>query len=335
MPRYLVVRTDKRQTAFIARELEAGRLRQGWGWKPEQDLRLIRLKLNEGGKLTAVEVAAWRNRRLLDTERDGLKLGDIIIVPNLPVQGSWLIGRVAGPYRYEQPSPEAGVGNDYAHIVPVELVKDTTGRPAAVEADNLHVDARLRASMRSMSRMWSIDVYGDKIEKIIGAIGEGKNTSSPQPEEHKFRQLSAEITEAAWNGIRARYKGAELEKLVMRVLKEIYPNIEHRGGPAEQGADLIALTKDRLGLEYKVAVQVKLHEGEENDIHSLAQIKRAREAHGIDAGIVLTTATSLSEGYSSRRDELETELGIDIRVIRRNEFVRLLLAHLGTPTEEE
>lgn len=296
---------------------------------------MIRAKLDAGGDLTPEEKAAWRNRRLLDTERDGLKPGDIIIVPNQPRQGSWLIARVAGPYRYEPPPPEAGVGNDYGHVVPVDLVKDHAGRPAAVEADNLHVDARLRASMRSMSRMWSLDAYGDKIEKIIGAIVEGQDTSSPQPEEHKFRELSAEITEAAWNGIRARYKGAELEKLVMRVLNEIYPTIEHRGGPAEKGADLIALTKDRLGLEYKVAVQVKLHDGEENDVHSLAQIKQARKAHGIDAGIVLTTATSLSEAYSSRRDELEAELGIDIRVIRRNEFVRLLLAHLGMPRDEE
>lgn len=76
MPRYFVVRTDKRRAAFIRKELEAGRLRQGWGWQPEQDIRLIRRKLDEGGSLTAEETAAWRNRRLLDTERDGLKLGD-------------------------------------------------------------------------------------------------------------------------------------------------------------------------------------------------------------------------------------------------------------------
>lgn len=246
-----------------------------------------------------------------------------------------MIARVAGPYRYEPPLAVDDVGKDYAHVVPVEVVKDTDGHMAAVEADNVHVDARLRASMRSMSRMWSLDTQGDKVERIIAAIGRGEDTSVAQPEEHKFRELSAEITEAAWRGIKARYKGAELEKLVMRVLKEVYPSIEHRGGPAEKGADLIALTRDGLGLEYKVAVQVKLHEGEEHDVHSLAQIKRAKEAHGIDAGIVLTTATSLSEGYSNRRDELEAELRIDIRVIRRNEFVRLLLAHLGTPGEEE
>lgn len=226
---------------------------------------------------------------------------------------------------------EAGGRADYGHVLPVEVLKNKAGQFAIVEADNVHVDARLRASMRSMSRMWSLDALGDKIELIVSAINRGDDTSSPQPEEHKFNELSSAITEAAWEGIKARYKGAELERLVLRVLAEVYDDIEHRGGPGEKGADLIALTRDPLGLEFKVGVQVKLHEGVDDDTHSLNQIKLAREVHGIDAGIVLTTAKTLSPRFVELHQKLEGELRIDIKVITRGEFVRLLLAHLGAP----
>lgn len=334
MPRYVVIRTDKQRAAFILRELEQGRLRQGWGWKPEQDLRLIRQKVNARGSLTHEEASAWRNRRLLDTESDGLKPEDVVIIPNQPSQGRWLLARVVGPYRYEQPTKEDKVGTDYAHVLPVGVIKTKDGRNAVVEADNAYVDARLRASMRSMSRMWSLDALAEKIERIIGAISQGEDTSIPQPEEHKFKELSSAMSAAAWDGIRSKYKGAELEKLVLRVLGKVYDRIEHWGGAGEKGADLIAFTQDPLGLEFKIGVQVKLHEGQDDDTTSLNQIKWARAAHGIDAGIVLTTATSLGEGFVKRHDELQTELGIDIRVITRDEFVRLLLTHLGAPERE-
>ncbi|MBK8695334.1 MAG: hypothetical protein IPN17_24445 [Deltaproteobacteria bacterium] len=99
MRRYVVVRTDRNRAAFILREFEQGRLRQGWGWLPTQDLRLLRAKLNAHQKLTGEEAAAWRNRRLLNTEPDGLKPGDVVVVPNLLPQGHWVLARVAGPLR--------------------------------------------------------------------------------------------------------------------------------------------------------------------------------------------------------------------------------------------
>jgi hypothetical protein len=160
MRRYVVVRTDKGRASFMLREFEQGRLRQGWGWLPSQDLRLLRAKVNAGQKLTAEEAPAWRNRRLLDTEPDGLKPGDVVVVPNLPEQGRWVIARVAGPYTYAPPDPEAKVGADYAHVVAVAPIRAPGGKLAVIDPDNAAVDARLRSTMRNLSRMWSIDALG-------------------------------------------------------------------------------------------------------------------------------------------------------------------------------
>ena len=81
--RYLVIRTDRTRRDFILRELEQSRLRQGWGWKRDHDLRLLAQQFRSR-KLSDEEARVWRNRRLLETEPDGLKKGDVIVIPSSP-----------------------------------------------------------------------------------------------------------------------------------------------------------------------------------------------------------------------------------------------------------
>jgi hypothetical protein len=335
MPRrYLVVRTDKEKQKFLMRELEEGRLRQGWGYDPCQDLRLLTKKMARGGKLNDDEQDARRNRRLLDTEPDGIKPGDMLVLPNLPEDGWWVLARVDGPYSFSISGESSGAGRDYGHVVPVKVIRDGSGNIAKVDPDNEHVDARLRATMRNPGRMWSVDALGDKVDGLLAAIGAGVDATRPQPEAQKVQGVFDSIRSAAWRSIVSRYRGAEFEKLVHELLKRVYVNgkVEHWGGPAEHGADLIVFTRDALGLEYKVAVQVKLHEGTHDDLTALEQIVEARKVHRVDAGVVVTTAEGTSKAFEQRRAELEDTLGIDVRVIARDEFVELVLAHLGHRT---
>lgn len=313
------------------RELDAGRLRQGWGYNSQLDLRLLRKKVSAGKNLDEEEAAAWRNRRLLDTEPDGLKPGDVVVLPNLPDQGRWVLARVIGPYSYAISRDASPSGPDYGHIVPVEPIRTSDGKLAVVEADNEHVDARLRASMRNMGRMWSIDTLASSVEHLIAVIGAGADTRRTQPEELKFQGFFAAMRDAAWQNISIRYKGAELEKLVERLFQRIYPQgrVEHWGGAGEKGADLIVFMQDVLGLEYKIAVQVKLYDGVHDDTHALDQIKRARLEHKVDAGVVVTTATETSDRFEQRRAALEADLAIDVRVVTRDEMVELIMTHLG------
>lgn len=331
MRRYVVVRTDKSRAGFMLREFEQGRLRQGWGWLPSQDLRLLRAKVNANQKLTADESAAWRNRRLLDTEPDGLKLGDVVVVPNLPERGRWVLARVAEPYAYAPPAPEANVGVDYAHVVAVTPIRAPDGKLAVIDPDNENVDARLRATMRNLSRMWSIDALGAAVEKIIAAAEGGGDLGTVEPEAQKQAGVFEAVRAAAWKAVRERYHGAQFEQLVLTLFRQIYSGgrVEHWGGRSEQGADLIVFMQDPLGLEYKIAVQVKLFDGVIDDTHALDQIAQARKAHRVDAGVVVTTATEASERFEERRSALEAELGIDIKVIDRDEFTMLLMEHLG------
>lgn len=331
MRRYVVVRTDRGRRDFILRELDAGRLRQGWGSRPEHDLRAIRAHARAGQRLTDEERAAWRNRRLLDAEPDGLRPGDVVVVPNLPEQGRWVIARVAGAYKFEPVAPVAGAPADYGHVVPVAPVRRADGKVAVFDPDNAHVDARLRATMRNLSRMWSIDALGAAVEKLVAAAEGGVDTAAIQPAAEKLDSIFTAMRAAAWREVQARYHGAQFEQLVQRLFERIYDQgrVEHWGGAGEHGADLIVFTQDPLGLEFKIAVQVKLHDGTDDDTHALEQIKGARAHHRVDAGVVVTTATETSARFEERRAALESELGIDIRVITRDGFTEMVMAHLG------
>ena len=167
MTRYWVIRTDKAKTEYVAGELAQGRLRQGWGWADEQDLRRHRRRPARAGRpLTDAQKNTWRgNRRLLDTEPDGVRQGDLVLLPHQPRLGSWSLVRVAGPYRWEHPAELNSFDMpDYGHILPVEMVST---RPIHPFEDA--VSARLRQTMRVLSRMWNIDSLGPDVEELAEA----------------------------------------------------------------------------------------------------------------------------------------------------------------------
>ena len=255
-------------------------------------------------KLDEEEASVWRNHRLLDTEPDGVKAGDVLLLPNLPDDGRWVLARVTGPYDFNIPPAL----KDYGHIVPVEVLRDNAGKIAVVDPDNEHVDARLRATMRNMGRTWSIDALGMAVDALVAAIENGVGPLLPQPEAHKFQEFFVAVRAAAWQAITTRYNGAQLEQLVLRLFQKIYAGgtVKHTGGAGEKGADLLVATQDPLGLEYKVAVQVKLHNGVHDDTHALDQLKQARDAHHVDAGVVVTTAESVSDSFEAVEQSLRT-----------------------------
>jgi len=333
MPRrYLVFRTDRTQREFILREIDQGRLRQGWGWKPEHDLRVVERLVTSRKPLTDEDARVWRNRRMLDTLPDGMRRGDVIIVPNLPDMGRWILARVSGaPYTFAPAVAKGRDGADYGHIVAVDAVRTPTGKVGVVDPENSHVEPALRASMRRTSRISSIDAVGASVDALIAAIESGKDTATPEPEAQKADLFFGAVREAAWKHIQLKYRGGELEHLVRRLFMCVYDGarVERWGGTSERGTDLLIFMKDQLSLEYKIALQLKHHDGMHEDRRALEQIELARELHGVDAGIIVTTSDGVSDVFEEKRAALEGKLGIDVRIITRDELVELVMRHLG------
>jgi len=167
------MRTDQSRRAFIWRELGAGRMRQGWGIGPDDNLENLQRIRRAGGRLDDFGREVWRgNRRLLPTEPSSMQVGDLIVLPHLPTRGLWSIVRVTGGYRYEVSNePNAWNGApDYGHIRDVDLLTDERGIDPIREG----VPEVLRRAMRNRQRMWSLDAQADEVERLIDTFAPGR-----------------------------------------------------------------------------------------------------------------------------------------------------------------
>lgn len=72
---------------------------------PEGNLDVIAEVRRLGGQLTPEQQESWRARRMRTSEPDGMRVGDIVVAPNLANWGRLSVFRVAGPYRYEMLEP--------------------------------------------------------------------------------------------------------------------------------------------------------------------------------------------------------------------------------------
>ncbi len=162
-----VMRTDPTQKEYIFAELRSERMRQGWGYR--EDLNLVELSrlVRSGEALSSEQRAAWGNRRLLPSEPNSIREGDIVLLPNLPKHGRWLVAEVADDeYRYEIP-PEFG---DYGHVRNVRVLNPDSPVNPYDEA----VSARLRGTMRVPRRLWNIDRHEAGVRTLLEALEEGR-----------------------------------------------------------------------------------------------------------------------------------------------------------------
>jgi len=73
---------------YFWRELQQGRLRQGWGYHEDQNLQTV-AQLSWQDQKPDQRVTS-RQRRMLGG-KDGWQEGDIVLVPNMPKQGMFAL----------------------------------------------------------------------------------------------------------------------------------------------------------------------------------------------------------------------------------------------------
>jgi hypothetical protein len=103
--RYWAIRSDKNNIPLLFAELQQGRLRQGWGYVANQDLRLLQTEIDKGGSwwagMTQAQKDALANLRMFSKSNDSIQLNDIVIIPNLPEYGLFCVAEVNGEYTYD------------------------------------------------------------------------------------------------------------------------------------------------------------------------------------------------------------------------------------------
>ena len=318
---------------FLHKELfTEGRLRQGDGWHPDQDLRKMREDWLKNGKLNEEQNNANANRLMLegDPPNDHMNVGDIVLVLNMPSNGTFTLCRITDSYKYEYPVPELG---DFGHILPVEVLT-----PNGVANNHELVDAGLRSSMRCQRRMWRIPSYSDCLEAIIRsdlpAESLAQGVTAAERTDSLVTQITAEPINTMANELATKLpkllKGAEWETGILSALEPLFPaTVRHTGGRSEQGADLEVIISNPFddSKDWIVPIQIKDHYGTEGDsvVHQLEKAYETRSERGIVIAVVLlVTEAQPSLELEKEMTRLSDDKGVPFIFCSGEDFMQTL-----------
>ena len=352
---YWAFRTYKEHPKTIYDEIQKNRLRQGWGYDQEQDLRKIDTirKFNEEWKkkLSDPQKEALKNLVMLaDPTEYRMQIGDIILVPNMPEWGHFCLVRITGEYYFDMMELPKGDGKDIGHILPVELLT-----PGGVNNFNELVDARIRRSFRSQHRIWSLNGYAEHIEKILKAQSSGNmDLKSYEDSASRLTQAKAaalknsrdHLKKSMKQALEARFKNEEWEEPIAQMLERLYPEaeVQRTGGVKEHGADIVVDIPNYLGVRttnedpnhrdlndltfFRMIIQVKNYGGELSESHPLEQLQQAIQYWGAEETIVsasvITTAKTVAPVVEKERKALENKFGLPVSIITRDTLLDMM-----------
>jgi len=341
--RYWAVRTDKDNQELIFKELKLGRFRQGWGYNDSQDLRVIQSEITKGGKwwarLTSIQNEVLRHFRMLGEGDDSIKIGDILLLPNLPQHKFFCLAEVTGKYYFERLQLNSKqdinqLGADYGHILPTKLLT-----PNGINKFNNYVNADIRSTLKTRIRMWSLNGYESHIEKLLSVHSKGEEltiaTTGSERLNSAWEKAIQNAKESLYNQLTkeldSKFQAAEWEEPILNVLKNLYQGLEIRktAGSGEHGADFVIEIPDFFDedIPWYILIQVKNYVGEIGE-QVLNQIEDAynyyRKDGKILAGIILTTAERISKNFEMNKKALQNRLSKDIKIILRKRLIELI-----------
>jgi hypothetical protein len=346
--RYWAIRTDRYNKSLLVSELRDGRLRQGWGYDPSQDLQFVQAEIVKGGtwweRLSETQKEVLPHLRMLSSAQDSVQLGDWILVPNLPEDGYFFIAEVTGKYYYDPLTLSAtedinDLHKDYGHVLPVRLLTDQ-----GVNKYADHVHASIRSTLRTPMRMWNLDGYGEVIEQLIAEYQTGTDLSTAKSGEARLAKAwetalshaSETLRERLAPELDARFQAAEWEEPIKKVLANLYPgtDVQWVGGPQEYGADVIVQIPNYFGgLPWLIVVQVKNYAGEIGSA-VLTQLRAAYNCYSqrgkLLSLIVMTTAEKTSSDFLAAASLLSEELKVPVKIVLRKEMMKMISEGLIT-----
>lgn len=254
--RYWGYRIDTSNISFFRDELKKGRLRQGWGSNPGQDLR----------KLT-VDRGAGRNRPMYDK----VKKGDILLVPRLPNWEQVAIVEATEDWDKGYKFNISKDKGDYGHTFPARLV-------GSFSRNNKTVSGDIRQTLRTPLRFWNIDHLKADIQRLRNALGKGQDLVGEIGDDERLAGAVRGALETVFDEgkfgcevykrLTREFKAGQWENVLVIVFRALYPSFEvnktDKRAEGTHGTDIWLSTKG-LGQseehEHAIAVQVKDYEG--------------------------------------------------------------------------
>lgn len=301
---------DRDRQNFFDSELHEGRLRQGWGYDEDLDLRVIQQQKEADEPLTGRQESAWSRCRYM---LDSIEPGDLAVVKNVPSGDHFTLARITGEYTFSI-SEETG---DQGHILPVEVVGTFHKNAKSVPTPMVRALNREQHPIRRTL----------KHKEAVLALQDVDSDEATSPEAFKskvdnWRQsLSGDLKSLVHDSINPR----EAERLIRELLRKDGLDVDWTAGPNERGADLETEVMLGYGLSTKVAIQVKFHSGTENELQGLKQIEQAFEERNADAGLFVTFADELDNSVEEYLERIQREHKENVNVLYGDDLYLQLL----------
>ena len=289
---YWGYRIDVKNQDFFFKELEQGRLRQGWGYAENQ--KLPDTKDSDARK----NLSMYNN----------VKKGDILLIPRLPDWGSVAIAEAVEDwndkekgYRFEIAKLDDG-NEDFGHIFPARYI-------GCFNRHGKDVSGNIQSTLKARNRFWNISRLSEDVEKIIQNLENNKISVSINEsieniiseEMETYLKLLNEFSETIYKKYDDKFKAADWEKVLKNILEKIYPSeyiVENIGGIKEEkhGTD-ISITIPGIFENYVIAIQIKNYKDVVNNIDTIIeQINKSEEYEWsnnrklIDKILIITSA---------------------------------------------
>ena len=315
---YWGYRIDVKNQDFFFKELEQGRLRQGWGYAENQ-------------KLPETEDSGARKNLSM---HHNVKKGDILLIPRLPDWGSVAIAEAAEDwnegYKFEIDDEK----KDFGHIFPARYI-------GCFNRHGKDVSGNIQSTLKARNRFWNISRLSEDVEKIMKNLEGNKESTSVienikniVSEQVKSSFDLKRFSEKVIDEYNRKFTASQWEEVIKNILEKIYPGyeIERIGGSKEEkhGTDILVTISGLSNLEkYNIAMQVKNYNDviSDNNIDNIIkQINKAEkyvwENNGklIDKILVITSAKE--EENPKLIEECKNK---EIRVIFSEELEKLIL----------
>lgn len=301
---------------YLYKEIEDGRLRQGWGYSEAQDLRK-----------NPADAGARKNLSMYNK----VKQGDIILIPRIPEWGEVLMVRATEDWNKAYTFSISPEWKDYGHIFPVEEIK-------AFNRGNNNVDGCIRYTLGARNRFWKIKGCSEAIEKLISS---GEELRKKDDIVSSFTDTISEVFSDIFSkeklsefgkAVGEKLNAAEWERALVFGLQKAFPYYEviHTGGKAEKnhGTDILIKMPALLpGKFYGIAIQVKDWNGALSEA-PIKQINRAEtywESSNIKIIERVVLATNVTHQENNNFVRAHTDTDTDISFILKEDLEQLLL----------
>jgi len=286
--RVMVIRTSDEVKDWIWSEIQEGRLHQGWGIP---DTQLI----EEDGKIVDSEI--WKERYKQAALKEWkesvsdekamkrywilypmieLKKDDVVIVPKIPQEDSFVIAKVSSGYEFDFRSSKEREGeNDFRHTILIDK--------NSLKIFNYFSCTQTRIIKKKMRAYQSAvnNVRNEDFIKAVNKLLKKESDSQIKNVNEIFSEIKLNAIEKIIEKIR-KLPPKDLEDLVSSIFEAAgYEILEHNVYDGQGGdADIVATTKlplisDYADIDLKLYIQVKQKEGRDwNDTEGIEQLQK-------------------------------------------------------------